>query len=170
MAQRVAIARALSGSPEVLIADEPTTALDVTVQAEILDLLRRLQQETGMAIVLVTHDWGVVADIADRCVVMYAGEAVEIGAVAELFARPLHPYSRGLLDSSPHLSPAGARLRSLPGRVPAPAEWPRGCHFAGRCPLAAPECTAGPIPLRAPVPGRASRCLRTDELLEVTRG
>jgi len=114
MAQRVAIARALAGEPRLLIADEPTTALDVTVQAEILDLLRELQQERKMAILLITHDWGVIADLCDRAIVMYAGEIVEHAGLTELFREPRHPYTEALLGSNPHHAPESERLPSIP--------------------------------------------------------
>jgi peptide/nickel transport system permease protein len=164
MAQRVGIARALSGDPELLLADEPTTALDVTVQADILDLLRRLQAEFGLAVLFVTHDWGVVADVAQSCVVMYAGEVVETASAEDLFARPLHPYTDALMRSNPHAAVAGGRLPALPGRVLSPAEWPVGCHFANRCPFVTEECAVAPIPLEPVAAGRASRCIHVDAL------
>jgi peptide/nickel transport system permease protein len=168
MAQRVSIAMALAGDPKVLIADEPTTALDVTIQGEILDLLRRLRDETGMGIVIITHDLGVIADLADRVVVMYAGEVVEQGAVGTLFAEPGHPYTRALLAANPIASERGKPLVSIPGSVPRPGSWPTGCHFAARCPFATDACTRAPIPL-APVPDasgdHASRCIRIDAVL-----
>lgn len=167
MAQRVAIARALAGEPKLLIADEPTTALDVTVQAEILELLRELADRRGMTILLVTHDWGVVADICDRAVVMYAGEVVEIGAVSELFHEPRHPYTEALLSANPSSVSAERWLREIPGTVPAPGEWPNGCHFHPRCQLAAPECREAPIPLEAVGRGRSSRCIRNSLLASV---
>jgi peptide/nickel transport system permease protein len=158
-AQRVAIALALTGSPRLLIADEPTTALDVTVQAEILDLLRGLQAETGMAVLLVTHDFGVVADFCSRAVVMYAGEVIEQAPVTELFDRPTHPYTRLLLAATPHGVDRDAKLPTIPGVVPAPGQWPSGCHFASRCPRAMPACTNQTIDLTSLAPGRLSRCL-----------
>jgi peptide/nickel transport system permease protein len=167
MAQRVGIARALSGEPELLLADEPTTALDVTVQADILDLLRRLQEEFGLAVLFVTHDWGVVADIARSCVVMYAGEVVETAPAGELFAHQLHPYSNGLMRSNPHFAEPGHRLRALPGRVPSPSEWPAGCHFANRCPLATDACRNAPIPMLRIAGSRTSRCIRVEEIEEI---
>jgi peptide/nickel transport system permease protein len=138
MAQRVAIALALAGKPRLLIADEPTTALDVTVQAEILSLLRSLVRETGMAVILVTHDLGVVADICDDVAVMYAGEIVEFGDMAEVLDDAQHPYTMALLAADPHnpVAVAGGRLASIPGQVPAPAAWPTGCRFADRCAFA----------------------------------
>lgn len=166
MAQRVAIAAALAGRPKLLIADEPTTALDVTVQAEILDLLRRLQDETGMAILLITHDWGVVADTCKRTYVMYAGQVVETASTEALFDRPLQPYTAGLLDSTPQQIHRGHRLPAIPGTVPTPGQWPQGCHFQPRCPYAASDCAAGPIPFVAPGGGRLTRCLHHDQLSE----
>ncbi len=161
MAQRVAIARALAGNPRLLIADEPTTALDVTVQAEILDLLRALRDERQLAILIVTHDWGVIADLCDRAVVMYAGQVVEQAAVRELYHAPRHPYTLGLLGANPSLAPAGdARLPTIPGSIPAPADWPQGCRFAERCPLAEPACSAAPVPLVLAEEAHVSRCLR----------
>jgi len=164
MAQRVAIAMALAGRPELLIADEPTTALDVTVQAEILDLLRRLQAETGMAVILVSHDWGVVADLCSRAIVMYAGEVVERAAVADVFAEPRHPYTAALLRSNPHGAVPGEPLPTIGGAVPAPHQWPVGCHFADRCPLATEACRAAPIEMVHLGGHRSSRCIRIDEL------
>ena len=146
MAQRVAIARALAGEPAVLVADEPTTALDVTVQAGILDLLRELRERTGMALVLVTHDWGVVADTCDAAVVMYAGQVVERTDVRRVFAEPRHPYTAALLAADPNAAEPGARLPVLPGSVPAPGHWPRGCRFAPRCAFATADC-ARPVPV-----------------------
>jgi peptide/nickel transport system permease protein len=167
MAQRVAIAMALAGRPELLIADEPTTALDVTVQREILALLRRLQADTGMALVLVTHNWGVVADICDRTVVMYAGQVVETAPTEELFERPLHPYTVGLLEAHPSLAVPGEDMPAIAGTVPAPGEWSPGCRFAPRCGFAAEQCVA-PVALREPEPQRHSRCARVEEIfLEV---
>lgn len=166
MAQRVAIARAIAAGPSLLIADEPTTALDVTVQAEILALLRTLQQETGMAILLVSHDWGVVSELCGRAMVMYAGEIVEEGPVDELLAMQAHPYTQGLLASRP----SGATDRSLPlpaiaGTVPAPGQWPRACRFAERCSLCAEDCLSGPVLIGSVGPDRSSRCLRASDML-----
>ena len=135
MRQRVMIAMALSCKPKLLIADEPTTALDVTIQAQILELLRRLQRETGMAILLITHDLGVVAENADVVAVMYAGRIVEFAGVEELFDHPLHPYTRGLFAAVPRLGQASARLEAIPGTVPNPANFPAGCRFHPRCAL-----------------------------------
>lgn len=162
-AQRVAIALALTGSPRLLIADEPTTALDVTVQAEILDLLRGLQAERGMAVLLVTHDFGVVADFCSRAVVMYAGEVIEQAPVAAIFESPSHPYTRLLLGATPHDVERDSELPTIPGVVPAPGDWPEGCHFASRCPRATSACLIGRIELVSPAPGHFSRCLYAAE-------
>ncbi|HNU11962.1 MAG TPA: ABC transporter ATP-binding protein [Rubrivivax sp.] len=147
MRQRVMIAMALACRPDLLIADEPTTALDVTIQAQILDLIRRLQGELGMALVLITHDLGVVAEACDRVIVMYAGRKVEEASVLELFERPLHPYTRALMASMPAMNTRARRLTEIPGIVPAPQELGRGCAFAPRCPLANERCwRESPLP------------------------
>ncbi|WP_067460175.1 dipeptide/oligopeptide/nickel ABC transporter permease/ATP-binding protein [Actinomadura macra] len=158
MAQRVSIARALAGGPSLLIADEPTTALDVTVQAEILDLLRDLRESTGMGLILVTHDWGVVADACDRAVVMYAGQVVEQSGVGRVFDAPRHPYTEALLAADPSAGTPGRHLPVLPGAVPAAGRWPSGCRFAPRCRYAAADCTAAPVAL-TPDGGDGYRCL-----------
>ncbi len=162
MAQRIAIARALSCNPSLLIADEPTTALDVTVQQEILDLFRDLQQEFGMAILFVTHDLAVAADICDRISVMYAGEMVEMAEVGALFARPRHPYTRGLLTAMPHASDRNPPLPTIRGSVPRPGDWPSGCRFSNRCDFKVAACER-----RIPLTGgdRLVRCIRADELV-----
>ena len=147
MRQRVMIAMALARSPRLLIADEPTTALDVTVQAQILDLIIDLRDRLGMAIILITHDLGVVAETCDRAVVMYAGRKIEEAPVTELFARPQHPYTLGLMKSVPRMSQGGkrpARLSEIPGMVPSPAAMPDGCRFAPRCGLAVAQCATYP--------------------------
>ncbi|MCO4862530.1 ABC transporter ATP-binding protein [Cupriavidus sp. WGlv3] len=141
MRQRVMIALALACNPEVLIADEPTTALDVTIQAQILDLIRRLQQELGMGVVMITHDLGVVAECCDRVIVMYAGRKVEEASVTELFDCPLHPYTRALMASMPSMNTSSRRLAEIPGLVPSPQEARRGCDFAARCAHADARCT-----------------------------
>jgi oligopeptide/dipeptide ABC transporter ATP-binding protein len=146
MCQRAMIAMALCCEPRLLIADEPTTALDVTIQAQILDLLRRLQRELGMAMLFITHDLGVVAELADRVAVMYAGKVVEEAAVAELFAHPLHPYTRGLLACIPRPGAPG-RLPTIEGMVPHPADLPAGCRFHTRCALAQDRCRQAEPPL-----------------------
>jgi oligopeptide/dipeptide ABC transporter ATP-binding protein len=138
--QRVMIAMALSTRPEMLIADEPTTALDVTVQAQILALLRELQKERNAAILLITHDLGIVNELADRVAVMYAGKLVEVAEREALLTNPLHPYTQGLLRSIPALSPPGQPLPEIPGVVPPPSEWPEGCRFSTRCPACFEPC------------------------------
>ena len=142
MRQRVMIALALACNPEVLIADEPTTALDVTIQAQILDLIQRLQQELGTGVVMITHDLGVVAESCHRVVVMYAGRKVEEADVADLFDRPLHPYTRALMASMPSMNTGGHRLTEIPGLVPSPQQRQRGCAFAPRCAQAQARCHA----------------------------
>jgi oligopeptide/dipeptide ABC transporter ATP-binding protein len=146
MQQRAMIAMALSCEPSLLIADEPTTALDVTVQAQILDLLRQVQAERSLAIVLITHDLGVVAQMADEVYVMYAGRIVERAPVEELFAHPLHPYTQGLMNCLPRGSPGRKRLQVIPGHVPDPAHPPRGCRFHPRCEVSAARAAAGARP------------------------
>ncbi len=161
MRQRAMIALALVCNPSLLIADEPTTALDVTIQAQILDLMRRLQAELGMSILFITHDLGVVAEMADDVAVMYAGQVQEQTTVGNLFACPRHPYTQGLLASIPrHGNGQGERLIPIPGSVPALHDMPPGCSFAPRCHLAAAECRARPISLKEEMPGHHSRCIR----------
>jgi peptide/nickel transport system permease protein len=166
MAQRVAIALALTGQPKLLIADEPTTALDVTVQAEILSLLRALVRETGLSVVIVSHDLGVVADICDDVAVMYAGQVVESGTAARVLDDPTHPYTMALLGANPHVpdgEPVPLRLASIPGTVPPPGSWPTGCRFATRCQFAQEKCTA-PFPA-LPAHGDGSvLCIRVHEI------
>ncbi|MFI5622522.1 dipeptide/oligopeptide/nickel ABC transporter permease/ATP-binding protein [Nocardioides sp. NPDC051685] len=164
MAQRVVVARALAGEPKLLIADEPTTALDVTIQVEILDLLRTLQRDRGMAIMLVTHDLGVVADMCNRVVVMYAGQVAERARVKELFANPRHPYTRALLASNPHNQHSSATLPTIPGAVPAPGAWPQSCHFQPRCAQATGQCGIGEIPLLQIGASHVARCLYADQI------
>ncbi|MFD1826298.1 MULTISPECIES: ABC transporter ATP-binding protein [Mumia] len=142
--QRVAIAMALANDPAVLVADEPTTALDVTVQAQVLDVIRAATRDEGRATLLVTHDLGVVAEAADRVAVMYAGQIVEEGPVASVFAAPQHPYTRGLLASRPVVAPGRRRLSAMPGRPPLPGAWPLGCAFEARCPSADDACGEEP--------------------------
>ncbi|WP_265911368.1 ABC transporter ATP-binding protein [Erwinia billingiae] len=144
MSQRVMIAMAIACQPTLLIADEPTTALDVTIQAQILALLRELQQETGMALLLITHDLGVVAAMADRVAVMYAGRKVEEAPVLSLFDHPVHPYTRGLMRATPTSGAASQKLLSIPGRVPALSQLPAGCAFYDRCAEAQPGCQQRP--------------------------
>ena len=157
MRQRVMIAMALACDPKLLIADEPTTALDVTIQAQILDLLNRLQAELGMSIILITHDLGVVAETCDRVVVMYAGQVFEEGDVDDVFHSPQNPYTEGLLRSIPRLGKAGGRLAVIPGIVPSPLDWPAGCRFRLRCPYAWDLCEKEP-PLFELGPNRRSKC------------
>ncbi len=160
MRQRVMIAMALACRPKLLIADEPTTALDVTVQAQILELLDALKRETGTAVVLITHDLGIVADHAETVVVMYAGRAVETAPAAAIFTHPEHPYTIGLLGAVPRLDGPRSRLASIEGTVPDPLRRPPGCGFAPRCPFVLPACTATDPPLAAQAPGHAAACLR----------
>jgi oligopeptide transport system ATP-binding protein len=158
MRQRVMIAMALATRPEVLIADEPTTALDVTIQAQILDLMRRLQADLGMSLMLITHDLGVVAEMADTVAVMYAGRVVETGTVIDIFDRPQHPYTQGLLTSLPRLTDSRRRLPVVEGAVPDPLDRSQGCRFAPRCPSVMQVCTSEEPPLGDVGPGHAVRC------------
>ncbi len=158
MRQRAMIAMALACDPELLIADEPTTALDVTIQAQILDLMRALREESGAAIILITHDLGVVAEVCDDVIVMYAGEIVERAPVAELFRFPQHPYTIGLMGSLPRLDVRKERLAAIEGAVPDMSRPPQGCRFAARCAFADANCRANPPPMVEPSPGRMSRC------------
>jgi oligopeptide/dipeptide ABC transporter ATP-binding protein len=167
MRQRVMIAMALSCGPKLLIADEPTTALDVTIQAQILDLMRKLQDEIGMSILFITHDLGVVAEIADRAVVMYAGRAVEEADVHSIFARPLQPYTLGLMNSIPRVDRAAEhqeRLQAIPGNVPNPLNLPEGCAFHPRCRFAQERCKEAIPPLEDAGGGHQVRCIRWNEL------
>ena len=142
MQQRAMIAIALASEPKLLVADEPTTALDVTIQAQILDLLRDLKKRLGMAILLITHNLGIVGDIADQVAVMYGGQVVELAASRVLLSRPLHPYTKALMNSVPKLRGDSERLSAIPGNVPRIGNFPPGCRFAPRCPIAKPECSA----------------------------
>lgn len=164
MRQRAAIAMALACDPKLLIADEPTTALDVTVQAQVLDLLRSLQERFGMAILFVTHNLGVVADLCDRVAVMYAGRIVETASVFDLFEAPRHPYTEGLLQAMPQLGERGQRLAAIPGTPPMPWQMPAGCRFHPRCPYAETACTERDIRLESVAQGRYARCRRSGEL------
>jgi len=164
MRQRVMIAMALACRPSLLIADEPTTALDVTVQAQILELLERLQGELGMAVLLVTHDLGVVAETADRVAVMYAGQIVESAPVEEIFRATRHPYTAGLLASLPTLGARRETLRVIPGNVPDPRHLPAGCRFHPRCPCVIARCTSEAPELVAVRPAHGARCLRAAEI------
>ena len=160
MRQRAMIALALACDPELLIADEPTTALDVTIQAQILALMRELKASTGIAIILITHDLGVVAEICDHVAVMYAGEIVEYAPVGALFATPQHPYTIGLLGSIPRLDVKAEELAAIEGMVPSLAELPAGCHFAPRCPFVRERCRQALPPLAVVGPDHRSRCIR----------
>jgi peptide/nickel transport system ATP-binding protein len=160
MRQRAMIAMALACRPRLLIADEPTTALDVTIQAQILELMRSLQGETGTAVILITHDLGVVAEVADEVAVMYAGRIVERAPASVLFDEPQHPYTVGLLGSIPRLDVPQERLASIEGQVPSPLRRPSGCSFADRCPFAVAQCRAQVPPLRAVGAAHASACWR----------
>ncbi len=169
MRQRVMIAMALFCHPRLLIADEPTTALDVTVQAQILDLLRDLQQQTGMSLILITHDLGVVAEMADEVAVMYAGRVVERAPAASLFGAPQHPYTIGLLGSIPRLDQDHERLLAIEGSVPPPFAMPKGCRFHPRCPFSLASCREGDPAMRDLAPAHAASCLRApiDALADV---
>src|SRR5216110_586166 len=166
MRQRVMIAMALACDPKLLIADEPTTALDVTIQAQILELLNDLRQTRNLAVLLITHDLGVVAEVADRVAVMYTGKIVEESPVDELFARPKHPYTEGLLRSVPKLTAKDVvkqeRLQTIEGMVPRPNALPPGCHFEPRCPYRMPRCKEGEIPLYSVVEAVTARCVLYD--------
>ncbi len=163
MRQRVSIAMAVAGAPDLLVLDEPTTALDVSLQAQVLHLLRELQEERGMAMLLITHDFGVVAECADDVVVLYAGRVVECGTAEDVLARPLHPYTRLLLRAVPDLERPERSLLPIPGRVPDPRARPSGCRFRDRCPLARETCATEPR-LRAPAPESAPGSAReTDD-------
>ena len=163
MRQRVMIAMALAGDPELLIADEPTTALDVTIQAQILDLLKSLQKKLNMSIIIITHDLGVISEMADEVVVMYAGEIVEKAKTRELFDDPKHPYTVGLMNSVPDVDEDVERLRTLEGLVPSLYDMPKGCRFAPRCQFACPECEKERIKLLDLEDGRQVRCRRYEK-------
>ncbi len=167
MRQRVMIAMALACDPELLIADEPTTALDVTIQAQILELLDELRRTRKLAVLLITHDLGVVAEVADRVCVMYTGKIVEESGVNEIFAKPKHPYTQGLLRSVPKLTETGVqkaqRLQTIEGTVPSPTDLPPGCHFAPRCEFRMERCINGEIPFYPTPDGAIVRCVLYDE-------
>ncbi|PIE22854.1 MAG: peptide ABC transporter ATP-binding protein [Planctomycetota bacterium] len=167
MRQRAMIAMALSCNPKLLIADEPSTALDVTIQAQILDLMRELQKDNGMSVLLITHDLGVVAEMADEVCVMYAGKVVESGDVRTIFKRHRHPYTEGLFHSLPGLETDGARLQAIEGNVPTPYEFPSGCRFRDRCPLAEARCAEAEPPLVEVEAGHELACfVRTEARTE----
>jgi peptide/nickel transport system ATP-binding protein len=169
MRQRVMIAMAVACQPRLLVADEPTTALDVTVQAGILDVLRDLRAEIGTAVLLITHDLGVVADLADRVVVMYAGRTIEAAGTEALFARHSHPYTRGLLEAVPDPQRRSTGIREIPGRVPTLRSSPDECTFADRCPRADAQCRARRPELRTGPAGHPVRCVHPLPLPEVHR-
>ena len=164
MRQRVMIAMALACDPEILIADEPTTALDVTIQSQIMDLILGLKEEFGSSVIMITHDLGVIAEMAQRVVVMYAGQVVETGSVFDIFDDPLHPYTKALLRSVPKLGSRTAqgrhRLQEIPGMVPSLIDMPAGCTFRERCPIAGPECAVRPIDLHRFDGERMARCIK----------
>jgi oligopeptide/dipeptide ABC transporter ATP-binding protein len=162
MQQRVMMAMALASQPKLLVADEPTTALDVTIQAQIIDLLRELKQTLGMSILLITHNLGIVGDIADRVAVMYAGQLIELAPARELLRRPLHPYTQALMNSVPRLGANAQRLTAIGGAVPQLGAFPNGCRFHPRCPKAQRECSETAPQLVEVEPGRWVRCPFTD--------
>ena len=166
MRQRVMIAMALASDPELLIADEPTTALDVTIQAQILDLINRLREKLGMAVLLITHDLGVVAETADKVVVMYCGRVVEQATVEQLFTKPLHPYTQGLLDSIPKMDEDRERLYMIKGIVPDPIHLPKGCSFADRCDKCMEKCREHMPKLSVTEDGRKVRCFLVSDEVE----
>jgi peptide/nickel transport system ATP-binding protein len=175
MRQRAMIAMALACNPRVLIADEPTSALDVTIQAQILELIAKLQRELGTAVILITHDLGVVAETAERVIVMYAGRKVEEAAVGELFARPLHPYTRGLMNSIPRLAlmrreASQQRLQEIPGIVPALSNLPQACTFAPRCAFADDKCRGQFPPYQEKRPDHWAACWHSDRIAEKVNG
>lgn len=165
MCQRVMIAMALACGPELLIADEPTTALDVTIQAGILSLIKKLRNEMGMAVMLISHDLGVISNVADYVYVFYAGKVVERGSVERLFSAPAHPYTAGLVNSIPGRS-GGENLRSIPGTIPSPGEFPRGCRFNNRCEYAEGECFESEPPLFPVSESHGSACFRREVFLK----
>jgi peptide/nickel transport system ATP-binding protein/oligopeptide transport system ATP-binding protein len=158
MQQRVMIAMALASEPKLLVADEPTTALDVTIQAQILELLLELKQRLRMSILLITHNLGIVGDIADRVAVMYAGQIVELAPALELLSRPMHPYTKALMNSVPKFGHEFERLTAIPGTVPNPGNFPSGCRFHPRCPIARPDCAQTEPQLVQVEPNRWVRC------------
>ncbi|TVR92553.1 MAG: ABC transporter ATP-binding protein [Spirochaetaceae bacterium] len=159
MRQRVGIAMALSCNPELLIADEPTTALDVTIQAQVLDLMKRLRTEFGTSMILITHDLGIVAEACDKVAIMYAGAVVEYGTVESVFNKPLHPYTRGLFGSIPNIAEDVERLTPIPGLMPDPTDLPYGCRFHPRCPMAREICSTQTPALSVPEDGRTVACM-----------
>lgn len=170
MRQRILIAMAIALEPDLLVADEPTTALDVTVQAQILDLLDRLREQLGMGVLLITHDLAVVSEVADRLAVMYAGRIVETGSAAAVLDHPRHPYTAALLRSVPQVEDHGRNLLTIPGSPPSPAQVPPGCSFHPRCTMAIDRCRAERPVLAVTGPSRAAACHRSEEMSDVTVG
>lgn len=166
MCQRVMIAMALACHPQLLIADEPTTALDVTIQAGILELINELKEKMGMSVLLITHDLGIVAEVADYVYVMYAGKIVEHASVNDLFDVPLHPYTRGLLNSVPRLTDGKKTLNAIPGTIPSPNEFSSACRFQDRCPFVIEKCRLNEPPLRQVINMHYSACFRSEELIQ----
>ncbi|HET7153157.1 MAG TPA: ABC transporter ATP-binding protein, partial [Candidatus Kapabacteria bacterium] len=164
MRQRVMIAMALSCNPALLIADEPTTALDVTVQAQILELIKKLQDEFGMGVIMITHDLGVIAEVAKRVAVMYASKVVEYAPVKEIYFNPKHPYTIGLLNSIPRLGEEKKKLATIEGNVPPPTHYPKGCHFCTRCPYADEKCWVEEPPLEKVAEGHTVACWHKDKV------
>jgi oligopeptide/dipeptide ABC transporter ATP-binding protein len=164
MRQRIMIAMALSCNPSLLIADEPTTALDVTVQAQILELIKKLQTDLGMGVIMITHDLGVIAEISTKVAVMYASKVVEYGMVEEIFYNPKHPYTIGLMNSIPKLNKNKGRLATIEGSVPPPTNYPVGCHFCTRCTFAVDKCWSSEPPLEQVGPNHTAACWRIGEL------
>ena len=163
MKQRVVIAMSLACSPELLIADEPTTALDVTIQAQVLDMMNDLKERLGTSMILITHDLGVVAEMCDEVAVIYAGEVVEIGTARDIFKHMSHPYTIGLFESLPDLKSESKRLKLIPGLMPDPTDLPKGCKFAPRCSHCTAECETMAIPLTEITPGHFCRCLNLQQ-------
>jgi peptide/nickel transport system ATP-binding protein len=163
MKQRVIIAMALACSPELLLADEPTTALDVTIQAQVLDMINRLKTEFNTAMIMITHDFGIVAEVCDDVMVVYAGEIIESGSREDIFDHPMHPYTRGLFGSIPSLKGTVRRLSPIKGLPPDPSALPKGCHFSPRCPNAIDACKVSKIPMTEVSPGHLCRCVNMKE-------
>lgn len=164
MKQRIVIAIALACNPELLIADEPTTALDVTIQAQVLDMMRKLKKELGTAMLLITHDLGVVAEMCEKVAIIYAGEVVEMGRIEHIYDETMHPYTIGLFGSLPSVAGTEDRLKPIDGLMPDPADLPPGCKFAPRCPKHCPDCDAQQIPLQEVAPGHWVRCIHLGEV------
>ena len=169
MKQRVVIAMALACNPKLILADEPTTALDVTIQAQMLEMIKELQREFHTAMILITHDLGIVAETCDSVAIMYAGELVEYGTAEHIFEDPLHPYTVGLFEAIPSIDEKTDRLKAIPGLMPDPADLPKGCKFAPRCPYSTEKCRADIPPYRQVEPGHFVRCNRCKAQEEVTK-